>query len=194
MRAPRAVTSSGLPRRPSTSPGVLLPMTTRSARDRSKSAGTSAAALADAVNPRMRKNLPALIALGAAVDVEDPALARVGGCDRAPRRAALREGILRDAAQITLAYQLVERFRILAGVGVVLVERIAHQREVLLQHRLLGALHAADVVGHDDREEECDHRQDDHQLYQGESTRVLLPVHVTTLCKERRSVRYRCCA
>src|SRR4029079_8015781 len=75
----------------------------------------------------------ALIAFRAAADIPDVALARVLRRDGDPGAGALRERILRDRAQVALGDELLERGRVLAGVGVVLVERVAHEQEVFLQ-------------------------------------------------------------
>src|SRR5688572_12148789 len=109
--------------------------------------------------------LPAFIAFGRAMHIEYAALLRVG---RRHRHPALRLGerVLRDRAQVALRHQLLEVSRILAGVGVMLVERVAHHGEVLLQHRLLGALEAPDVVGHHHGEQERDDGEHHHQLDQ----------------------------
>src|SRR3954470_24898368 len=78
----------------------------------------------------LRRGSVALIALRAALHVEDVALAAVSGRHRDPGGGALRERILRDRAQVMLGDQLLERGRIAAGVGVMLVERIAHEHQV----------------------------------------------------------------
>src|SRR5262245_8150652 len=72
--------------------------------------------------------LPALISLRAALHVIDVALLALLSRrrDRDPGARAARERVGRDGAQVALGHQLVERAGVLAGVGVVLVERLAH--------------------------------------------------------------------
>src|SRR5581483_2653308 len=106
----------------------------------------------------------ALIALGAALHIPDVALARVLRRHSDPCRGALRERILRDRAQVVLGDEVLERGGVLAGIGIVLVERVAHQREVLLKHRFFGPAHLAHVIGHDDRQQKRDDRENDHQF------------------------------
>src|SRR4051812_46551331 len=66
----------------------------------------------------------ALIALGGAVHVPDVALLRVLRRHGDPGPGALRERVLRDGAQVALGDELLEGRRVLAGVGVMLVERV----------------------------------------------------------------------
>src|SRR5207237_6166070 len=94
--------------------------------------------------------LPAFIPLGPAVHVVHAALLHVGGRHGDPGRGGAGERIVGDGAKIALHHQLLERARILAGVGVVLVQRVAQRDEIFLEHGLLGAAHPAHVIGPSD--------------------------------------------
>src|SRR5438046_2766198 len=80
---------------------------------------------------------------------ESASALRIARRYREPARG-LRERVVRDGAQVALGHELLQRPRIAAGVGIVLVERIAHQREVLLEDRFLGAAYPAHIVRNDD--------------------------------------------
>src|SRR5262245_29247244 len=109
------------------------------------------------VNPAWRRSPLAIglavraVATGAALHVVDAALLALGGGYHDPGTVALRQGIARDRADVALGDELLERGGIQAGVGVMLVDRLAHHQEIFPQHRLFGAVDPARIARRHDR-------------------------------------------
>src|ERR1700686_2796092 len=70
---------------------------------------------------------------GAAVDIADAGVIRILRCDQRPGVGKLRERIDRDCPHVALVGQVGQLFGILVEVGVVLVDRLAQDRQILLQ-------------------------------------------------------------
>src|SRR5258708_2032299 len=102
--------------------------------------------------------------LRAALDVVNPARSRVGRGNDYPGCRAFRNRVRRNASQILFLDEVLEAVRILAAVSVVLVDRDAHLREVLLEHCLLRLVRAVKVARHSDRQQQRNDRHDDYKL------------------------------
>jgi hypothetical protein len=72
------------------------------------------------------------------------------GGHRRPGVGELGEGIDRQRADIVMIDQIGELLRILVEVGVVLVDRLAQDREVVPQHRLARTRERVVVARHSD--------------------------------------------
>ena len=74
---------------------------------------------------------------GAALDVEDSALLRIGRRHDHPGLVAVRHRVGRNAAKVFFCHEIIQRVRIAGMVAVVLVEGIPHLVQVLAQHGFL---------------------------------------------------------
>jgi len=93
----------------------------------------------------------------------------------------------RHTPQVLVAGERVEGLRVLALVGVVARDGVAHLVQVLAQHRFLGLVERAEVARDGEREEQRDHREHHEELDQREaavahhhslSGRPLMPTRV----------------
>jgi hypothetical protein len=102
------------------------------------------------------------------VDVVDAGFA-VRRRDHLPGLAALGDRIDRHAAQVTALGEAFQGRRPGAGIGVVLVDGVAHRRQILLQHRLLGALDVLEIARHRQGQQGGDDGQHHQQFNQGKT-------------------------
>src|SRR2546427_6411574 len=124
-----------------------------------------------------------------AADIQNPVILSrlvVFGAHQHPRIALFRDRIGRDAPQIALLDELLQLRRIGAGIGIVIIERLAQRIQVRLQCRLARALDAAGHHGRDQAREQGDEQQNQQQLDQGKAARA----HLTTPCSAYRRARY----
>jgi len=109
---------------------------------------------------------------GATLDIENCTFVRVIGWNHNPGDVAFRDRVNWHASQVFFVDQVFQGHRVLAVVGIELVERIAQQHEILAQHSLLRFLDAAEIPGHGQCQQHGKHGHHHQQFDQREAARA----------------------